>query len=397
MQDICPNCRPEKPCKKHRLLNDFKKTRIKIKDHFSGPTPPEIFVGRYNYPDVNIGILSATDYDSAHCRLRDYEDWSRNNLSIQNILRLRSQLVYGRKESNIRKENRVTKVLSELALTHKTTSTEFFLSKALKTSDYTLSRFFRPMTNKAQLLNVRLQENPRVHKKVDYLSNDTHAKATDVLDELKDTITIDHMQKLLSAGVLGQKSQRKMVPTRWSITAVDDTISKSLLKEIRYFKTIDNPLVLEGDYLGNYIKVLLLPQRFAFEAIEVWEDERTSKEKCCIVQDFEGFFGRKTYARNVAGGYYAMRLPVCEYLKEIRRQASVLVIREITKEYSVPLGVGIVREATRRAKNNKPRVFETQEDATSFLKSHFLLDHDAIEESWVLNENNKQKSINDFF
>ena len=68
---------------------------------------------------------------------------------------------------------------------------------------------------------------------------DYDIKATSALEELyKEKIKVDHLQKLLSVGLLGVKMNRRMVPTRWSITATDDIISKKLLEKIRYFPEV---------------------------------------------------------------------------------------------------------------------------------------------------------------
>ena len=91
----------------------------------------------------------------------------------------------------------------------------------------------------------------------------------------KDKIKIDHLQKLLSIGLLGKKANRRMVPTRWSITATDDTISKEHLKKIRYFGQLNQITLYSGNFLGNYIEALLLPGSFTFEAIEAWQEGST--------------------------------------------------------------------------------------------------------------------------
>jgi len=49
-----------------------------------------------------------------------------------------------------------------------------------------------------------------------------------------------HIRRIFSAGLLSQKSNRRFVPTRWSITAVDDIFSKALIKEIKKFQEIDD-------------------------------------------------------------------------------------------------------------------------------------------------------------
>ena len=71
------------------------------------------------------------------------------------------------------------------------------------------------------------------------------------------------------------------------------------------------------------------------------------------MHDYEEFNGRKNYAYETAGGYYAARLAVLEYLKKNKIQARIIAYRKITPEYLAPLGVWVVREAARKAMNNK--------------------------------------------
>jgi hypothetical protein len=59
----------------------------------------------------------------------------------------------------------------------------------------------------------------------------------------------------------------------------------------------------------------------------------------------------------------AARLALLERLAEMRRQASALLVREITEERWAPLGVWVVREAAREALRNPPQKFETLEAA----------------------------------
>jgi len=54
---------------------------------------------------------------------------------------------------------------------------------------------------------------------------------------------------------------------------------------------------------------------------------------------------------------------VLEYLREKRRQASVLVIREIKPSYYAPLGVWVVEEGVRKALKGNPEAFESFNDA----------------------------------
>ncbi len=399
MDSLCIRCKGKglcgKPCK---ILNKFIDNAPKPKLHFSGKSAPELFVGRIGYPYVNSGILAPQDNDNIS-NFATAEEWSTNNFSIENVLRLRGQLIYGRAKTNINSNDRLKQVTQELALSSKPVSTEFFLKKK-PTLEFTPDSVFRPMTNPAPIKKVILEENPKVSKKVDYLTSDYDVKATTALQELyKSNIKVDHLQKLLSIGLLGVKHSRKMVPTRWSITATDDTISKQHLEKIRYFPEVNHITLFSGNFVGNYIEVLILPGRFSFEAIEAWQGESTFNQEhyTQFSQDYEGFFGRKKYAFNITGGYYAMRLPLTEYLTKIQRQATVFIFREIRPEYYAPLGVGIVRETTRRAFTNQPKTFDTIEDALKDIQTRLETSIEIIKEkSWVLNEYGKQKSLKDF-
>jgi len=281
-------------------------------------------------------------------------------------------------------------------MTHKATATEFFLKKKPVISMES-SNVFRPMINPAPIKKVLLEENTKVHKKVDSIIDDIHCKATEGLRELYSSkLGVDHLQKLLSVGLLGKSVARRMVPTRWSITAVDDTLSKQMLEKIRYCSEADKIMLFSGDFVGNYIEILILPGRWSFEAIEAW-DSPDMQHSVEFAQDFEGFFNRKKYASNVTGGYYAMRLPVCEWLNKNNLQASVLVFRRIRPEYYAPLGVGIVRETARRAMKNEPKEFENVEAALSNMQERIGFTPEEIKEkSWLLKNYRKQRSLRDF-
>ena len=385
----------------------------KLPIHFSGKSSPELFVGRIGYPYINSGILAPAENDNIS-NFATAEEWSANNFSIANVLRLRGQLIYGRAKTNIKAvssqpsaNTRLLQTTQELALSSKPVSIEIFLKKK-PTIEFTSDAVFRPMTNPAPILKAILEENPQVPKKVDYLTTDSDVKATTALQELYNSnIKVDHLQKLLSIGLLGQKTKRKMVPTRWSITATDDTISKQQLEKIRTFQEINQIQLFSGNFVGNYIEALFLPGKFSFEAIEAWLSEGVcdqplavggQQETSTLSQDFESFAGRKSYAFNVTGGYYAMRLPTTEYLTKIQRQATVLILREIKPEYYAPLGVGIVRESTRRAFANKPKNFDTIQAALDDIQTRFTTPIKTIKQkSWILNEYGKQKSLKEFF
>ena len=154
---------------------------------------------------------------------------------------------------------------------------------------------------------------------------------------------------------MGRAKARKLVPTRWSITATDDILGKQLIERVKELPMSDAPQVFSSDLFGNYFHVLLMPRAWAFEMIEAWSEDGHWQ----VGHDLEHYAGRTNYADSITGAYYAARLSVLEHLVEsARKQASVFVYREITEEYWAPLGVWVIREGVKNAMQSKGLVFE---------------------------------------
>lgn len=108
MNTLCIKCKGKGMCGQScRILDKFIDNAPKPTTHFSGKSAPELFVGRIGYPYVNSGILAPPENDNIS-NFTTAEEWSANNFSIANILRLRSQLIYGRAKPNIKSDSRLT-------------------------------------------------------------------------------------------------------------------------------------------------------------------------------------------------------------------------------------------------------------------------------------------------
>jgi len=376
------------------IKSELKALDFKKKTQFSGSSPPEIFVGKHEYPNIYSGILSPIQYGDTE-KFSSPERWYEKKATISEVLDYRKQLIYSRFKSqvkNVRKSNSLLTALNQVSMAHKSVDAEFTLFKPahfqiIKENSVPI------IGNPAPLKSIRLESNPKILPKVDYLTADTKLKATQGIQELyKSGIENSNIIKILSAGLLGLKSQRKLVPTRWAITATDDTISKEQLKSIRTFKEINEISVFHGEYLGNHYEILLLPDHWSYEIIEIGYSGKSW-------QDYEYFFPRKTYAENVSGGYYAVRLGITEYLLRKQKQATVIVFREVSKEYNAPLGVGILRELTRdimdKQSENFPTIQEAIEKISTRLK--YIPIASYINKSALLPEFKKQRKISEWF
>jgi len=339
-------------------------------DSVFGASPPALFVGSYGYPRVSAGpLIPPLAKESEASFLEEPSAWA--NMRIEDIISMRSRMVRANTNLHIKdarsKENPLLLKAQELALSRKPVDTEAWFFKAPK-QELKFDAVLTPMGPSGLVKNFELAENPTVPRKVDYLVYDTDALAKDAVTELlKSNVSTEHITRLFSIGLLGK--ERKIVPTRWSITAVDDTAGKELADRIRDFPLVSDIQLFSGTHFGNRFEVLILPRAYSFELIEIWLPKAIwSGETSWIGEDSEGHSGKKGYSP-LAGGYYAARLAALEYLTEVRKQASVFVLREITPDYWAPLGVWVVREGMRSALRNPPTNFESLDAAILDLAS----------------------------
>lgn len=376
------------------IKSELKAIDFKRKTNFSGSSPPEIFVGKHDYPNIYSGILSPMQYGNTE-KFSSPERWYEKKATIAEVINYRKQLIYSRFKSqvkHVRKSNSLLTALNQVSMAHKSVDAEFTLHKPAR-FQIIKENSVPIIGNPAPLKHIRLESNPKIKKNVDYITSDNQLKATDGIQQLyKSGIENSNIIKILSAGLLGLTSQRRLVPTRWSITATDDTISKIQLKSIRNFPEISEILSFHGEYLGNHYEILLLPDRWSFEVIEISHSGKAW-------QDHENFFPRKNYAKDVTGGYYAVRIAITEYLLRKQKQATVLVFREVRPEYNAPLGVGILRELTRDIMTQQSKKYSNITEALTEIQTRlkYISINTYTNKSKLLPEFGKQRKITDWF
>ncbi|MCD6247108.1 MAG: hypothetical protein J7J87_01565 [Candidatus Diapherotrites archaeon] len=373
-----------------------------VEEEFAGTSPPSVFVSWHSYPKVTVSPLSASERIRNASLLDFPEQWY--GLPEQKIIEFRSLLLMSGKNfkaSDASKPSYELVDIQELAMSFDQVDVDIELLKKPK-AKLSFSAFAGPLGPKAPLKRLELESNPKIPRKVDYLVSDIDVKANAALLELYNAgFPVSFLHKLLSAGLLGVEKNRKLVPTRWAITAVDANISKELINEkVKSYETIDKYELYHSNYLDNDFWVLLIPSVWAFEQLECWLPGSTwmgNAKEYHIIQDHELYEGRKEYASNVEGAYYAARLAVTEHLIERRRQAACIVFREIGAKYSVPLGVWQIRENVRHALKSRPLVFETLKTALKFLEGKLAVPiKQYIKESKVIGWFKHQKKLWDF-
>lgn len=376
---------------------------INTKEVF-GTSPPSVFVGRFGYPKVSIGPLVPSvliDEAQQAQQLDNPEFWIDKKCGIEEIIRMRTSLYRSKTEylvNDARVPNGVLATTQELALSKKPIDTEVKLSRVPRITKVASLDFVScPMGPGIEVVKAKLTENPIVPQKVDALVSDTDVKASVAIQELyKAGIPYTHVQRLLSIGLLGRAKNRKLVPTRWAITATDDQMGKMLMEKVRLYQEIGEYRVYSANFLGNYFHILLIPMIWAYEMLETWLKGALWTFEPKTVSDWEPFEGRSSYADNISGAYYSARLSVLEYLEKISRQATAIVVREITDEYWAPLGVWVIRETVKKAMSTKPELFNSLNEAIEYISANSRVKSWA-RNSKLIREIRAQKRLLDFF
>jgi DNA repair protein NreA len=391
---------------KYRDIEEIPKLQINkgFKKDFFGSSPAP-FIGRHNYPNINIGFLSpqfsgdTSHYDSPQL-------WSKGNFKIGTIASMRYGLVNNREKSNIKlyqNNSKLLKIIQEVGMAKKGVELEVNL-KDKPLLRMKPEREIMPFGPQGQVQKARITANTRVDTRVERIVSDTDLKAAPGLVSLyKKGFEESALNKILSVGNLGIKRNRILVPTRWSITAVDDTVGKQLIKDVKDLPTGEYQLYFGGGW-GNYYLILFYPDVWSYELFETYLNKKInpwSQNGYAYSTDYENYQGRKNYAEECAGGYYASRLPILEKMKNQKRQQSALVLRFISQEYNVPLGVWVCREASRKSLNEKPLHFSSEElmmkYAKELIQRKFGFDLNLLlKESKLLKNKKEQKKLSEF-
>ncbi|PXF27487.1 MAG: hypothetical protein CXX67_05565 [Thaumarchaeota archaeon] len=356
-------------------------------DSISGSSPPSIFVGSYGYPKVGVGPMLPPIHGDTTL-LDSPELWL--GKTLEDIVNFRLSLVRGIEKISIQNtQGRFIENLHEVAMSSHSIDTDLQFHKTTLPVT-TIDGESAPFGPVGDIKSAKFF-GTRSDKSIERVYYDHDLKAQDaVLTLYNKGIDISKIQKCFSIGMLGKK--RKLVPTKWSITATDDIISKSLVSEILEFDLIDSCRIFSHDHLGNMFSVILFPHRWLFEMQEAWHDEN----KVGFGFDSEDARGID-HPPAIAGAYFAAKLGVAEYLVQKKLQAAVLVLREIRPEYAVPVGVWQIREAIRAAMKKEPYIAGNFIDGVNFASKRMSIGKSEWLSRGRLLKMLKQKSISEFF
>lgn len=343
MYSICAKCQGRKmlcglpKCPIEERIRAVKSSLLKIRGReVFGATPPSAVVGEAGWPRVRVYIGEPPEVTGEEAR--SYDDprllWGRE---LEDIIRLRSYMVFG-----YAAQTSPWKLgeLPLLAVSERPVDVEMRLAKTpVESLKFDLRE--KPMGPRAPLEALRIDGNPAVPRALDKLMSDDLGAGAAAVELYRRGVDLYTIQRAFALGLLGARHRRRLVPTRWSITAVDVAVGDALAQRVRHMPEVSQPLYGYAEYLDNRYLVAVVPGPLRFYYLERW----TYAGRVAEIEVAEDPRGVRS---TMDGGYEAARLAMLEKLASMGRRGTVAVVRWIGERYYVSVGNWQIRETIRR-------------------------------------------------
>jgi len=368
----------------------------------SGPSPPALFVGRYGYPEVRAGPSASwlPEEELAEAPQSDGDPADLFGRPLEEVAARHANLITGGRKMPVRSPTSPDGVLEAtqiIAMSSVSVDVEMDFKRPIQIGGSpTFDSMSTPLGPSGEVLRAEVVGHASIPRKVDSVSGETDLLAIEAAGELSGSgIGEAQISRMLSSGLLGREGRRKLVPTRWGITATDDMLSKRLWRAVRDHPPLDKALVFEATYLDNRFHVILTPGLWAFHMLEAWSRGSVWTESGKVLGDWEDLEPRSEYAHRITGAYYSARLAVLEHMDSIRRSGACLVWRDIGPGYWAPAGVWVIRETIREAMRARPRRFDSLREAIGYVAPRISAPSD-LRRSWFVTRG-KQTRLTSFF
>jgi len=353
-----------------------------------GSSPPTVIVGEKGYPRVWVGPTVSLIDQPQTTALDNPSEWL--EASIEDLLKIRLTLLYGRAVKSVKTYgDPYLQTVQETSSSVKPVDIELATEGELSIRPGFGVRA-APHGPSAKIKKIKIASNVSIPRRVDSMINDPYVSSVEAVIQLySQGFDEYYLMRLFSAGLLGRSPERKLVPTEWSITAVDDILSRKLYQEVRKNNVIPEFRVYSYEAVENAAHIILTPTPWMYELLEGWLKHAHHP----TYSDHEYLKPRTTYAENTGGAYYAVRFSILRHMKVKHFQAGAIVFFEILPGW-IPLGVWRFREIVRVALTKPAEKHQTFEEALETVSRRLRIPMiEYVKKSWLINYLRKQQLL----
>lgn len=363
-----------------KIQKDFKPT--KETQGFGGYA----IIGEKNYPNLQTYNISNEE------KLSSYKNTAQNvKQNYDNIIKQKAKNIFGTtREQHIKQTtSKINEELQNIYKSKKEVEFTTHYSKELQFNKISMNSTHGIMGSNNQVNKINANQNTSTSKQIEKFA-DNEEKAKNAIISLYEREVNEHqIINLLALGTFGLQSNKKLVPTRWAITAYDQTLEKHLHQKIIKYNPLNSYEIYHHKDKGNEFIIILFPEPFQAQVTEKFEGG--------LEEDYVSHNNKlQTKEPMCSGGYYATKLPVFEQLNQRKKQSAYISIR-IIKDYELPLGVVFVRESVRTALKNQIFKTSNKQEMLKFLFENYKNHFELYLKSKFKKEIEQTKTLNKYF
>lgn len=319
-----------------------------------GDTPPSLIVGEAGYPNVAVMYQVPPGLRGEESKIHDApQTWFRQRVKLENIIELRSKLLAGILRVRVDQPWVLyEREISVAAVSTKPVTSELRLAK-LPIPRLVFDGLTAPRGPSAPASMLRITSNPRPPKPLEKLFFDDLPASDAVVEAFTRGVDVYTIIRSFSAGLLGRVRSRKLVPTRWAITATDSILGDWLRKQLASAREVSGFEIYKGYYLGNRFIIIVAPGGPRVSMLEIWHPSTpwVMRGGPVAIEVSERPSGEPS---SMDGGFMAARFAAYSALYEKRIRGTIIIVREVLPEYYAPVGNWHIRETVYNAVKARP-------------------------------------------
>ena len=342
-----------------------------------------------NYPNISIFQVTNSSIENTQEKQNKFvkKDYSHILQHKARSVVATSQPTHKTQSESIHNE------LKTIYSSKKPIESEHIFENELKIGSILSSKTAGLLGNSTPLMQIKTHDNISISKHLEkHQSGETKTKEA-IIDLYDRGFNDTQIRTLLSLSSFGLKKNKILVPSKWAISACDSILEEYLHSQILKYRVGEEFLAFHHNDKGNEFIICMLPYHFCSEVIENFYN--SVSQISVVERDFVTNSNKlQTKEPQCAGGYWATKLAMFEYMIREKKQYACISIR-IINNYEIPLGVIFVRECVRSALSNSPIIKTTnKEEFEKYIFKNYLNHFKLYEQSRVLYEVSKFKNLN---